>query len=464
MGKSIPGRASNVPRRFGAVCEAVVTDQGTRSPTGMSRKQRGVTRDLLSAASARLFMLPLGAVAAILTTRLINQALGPQSFAVYALVAGVPLLFTYADLGLGAAIANSASTAAEDPVRFLAILRRSLLITFAVAFLIATASVFIGFAGRWSILLGVSDRGLNTPISLAMIVFAFSIPGGLGKSILLGIGRYGPSIIIQGVTPIFSLAAVALAVRLGAGTEGIVAVSSLGIFVVNWIGFVFAVVSMPGTWADFCRKSQTRVMGEVIRTAMPMLALMAGAGVLHQSGRLVLAHTSTLQQVAVYAALWTFFQPLWSIIQTAGAALWPRFAAARAAGVSSGREFRAATLTSALIGLLAGIGLALLGPLAVEIATAGEIEVDFAQCAILGAVLVVQAVILPAAMVLTFPRGLWLQSLATWCAAIIAVTIGAVLSAALGATAPMLGLLVAISIGQGLPIIISAVFFLKDRN
>jgi O-antigen/teichoic acid export membrane protein len=428
----------------------------------MSDKPRGVVRDLLSAMSARLIVLPVGAVAAILTTRIVNEALGPQSFAVYALVAGVPLLFSYADLGLGAAVANAASSVTTDPLRFQAVLRRSFVISFYVASLIATASILLGAAGIWPGLLGLTDPTLNAPISLAMIVFGFSVPGGLGKSILLGIGRYGTSIVILGLTPVFSLGIVGLAIGFGAQTGGIVAVSSLGTFMVNWIGFIFAAVSMPGTWADYRRKPQRAVMGEVIRTAMPMMILVAGGGMLFQSGRLVLSHTSTLQQVAVYAVLWTFFQPLLSVVQTAGQSLWPRFAAARASGLSSRREFKVATVTSAMIGLCAGLGLTVFGPLAVEIATAGKVEANIFQCAILGGVLVVQATMLPAGMILTFPRGLWWQALTIWAAAAAVVTIGVLATADLGATAPMLGLLAASVICQAIPTVTAAALFVKD--
>jgi O-antigen/teichoic acid export membrane protein len=430
----------------------------------MSDEPRGVVRELLSAMSARLLVLPVGAVAAIFTTRLVNEALGAQSFAVYSLVAGLPLLFSYADLGLGAAITNAASTAKTDPVRFRAILRRSLLISLSIAAVIATASTLLGAAGLWTSLLGLSDPNLNAPISFAMVLFGFSIPGGLGKSILLGIGRYGPSVIIQGLIPVVSLVVVAVAIRFGAQTGGVVAVSSLGIFFVNWIGFIFAAVVMPGTLADYRGKPQRGVMGEVIRTSMPMLALAAGGGVLFQSGRLVLSHTSTLQQVAVYAALWTFFQPLFSVIQAAGLALWPRFAAGRAAGRAQRREFRAATLTSATIGLCAGLGLTAFGPLAVRFASAGQIEADTLQCVVLGTALLVQATMLPAGMVLTFPRGLWFQSITTWVAAGIVVSVGALASASLGATAPMLGLLAGITIGQALPTIAVAAIFLKGAE
>ena len=243
-----------------------------------------------------------------------------------------------------------------------------------------------------------------------MIGFAFSVPGGLGRAVLMGVGRYEASVVIQGLTPVLSLGVIGAALGLGAQTGGIVAVSSIGVFLANWIGFLVAAISIPAKPAGYSRSLQRGGMGEVIRTAMPMVAMTAGGAVVYQSGRLVLSHTSTLQQVAVYSALWTFFQPLLSVVVTAGLALWPRFAAARSEGRAVQHEFRLATRTTAAIGLCAGVGLTVLGPLAVHIATAGKVEVDIFQCAILGATLTALAAMLPAGVILMFPRGLWLQS------------------------------------------------------
>lgn len=427
-------------------------------------QSRGVVRDILSGMSARLVVLPVAAVAAIITIRMINATLGPQAFAVYSLVAGLPLLFPIADLGLGAAIANAASTAQTHATRFHSTFRHSLLISFTVAVITAIASVSLGISGQWTRLLGLSDPNLNFPIAGAMVVFGFSIPGALGTKILLGLGRFPLGVIIQGLVPLISLGLVGAALGMGAGTGGIVAVSSMGVFFANWIGFCVAATLMPATPADYHQSSQHGVLGEVVRTAMPMIVMTGGGAVVYQSGRVVLAQTSTLQQVAVYSALWTFFQPLMSVVLAAGLALWPRFAAARSNGRMVQHEFRVATLTSGSIGLLAGIGLTALGPLAVGFATAGKVEASILQCAILGATLVALATMLPAGMVLTFPRGLWLQAAAAWAAAIAVVIVGAFGAARLGATAPLLGLLAGIALCEAVPLISAAAVLVRRKR
>jgi O-antigen/teichoic acid export membrane protein len=405
---------------------------------------------------ARALVLPVAAVAIVFTTRLINQTFGSETFAIYSLVAGLPLLIPFADLGLGAAVTNAASTASTDPAKFHAVLRRSLLIAFGIAALIAAASAAAAVTSIWSDILGVSDPTLNLPVSLAMTFFGFSIPGALGTKILLGIGRYVPGVVIQGSGPLLSLGVIGAAIGFGADTGGVVAVSTLGVFFANWIGFLYAKVVMPCAPDDFRGTRQHQVMGDVIRMAVPMIVMTSGGAVLHQSGRLVLSHTSTLEQVAVYAALWTFFQPLMSVVVTATLTLWPRFVAARAEGRDIRREFRTATITSIAIGLCAGIGLTALGPFAAHLATAGNVEVGRVQCAILGAVLVVEAIALPAGMTLNFPRGIWLQSATQWGAAVIAVAVSMLYSSSIGATAPMLGLLLGVLIAHAIPTVIAA--------
>jgi hypothetical protein len=71
---------------------------------------------------------------------------------------------------------------------------------------------------------------------------------------------------------------------------------------------------------------------------------------------------------------------------------------------------------------------------------------------------------MPAGMILTFPRGLWLQAGAAWIAAIIGVAIGVWGAASLGATAPLLGLLAAITVGEAIPIIAAAMIFMNRRE
>ena len=76
--------------------------------------------------------------------------------------------------------------------------------------------------------------------------------------------------------PGVSLDVIAAALGLGVETGGIVAVSSVGVFAANWIGFPFAAGSMPAIPAGYHRNLQRGVMGEVIRTAMPVVAMTKG--------------------------------------------------------------------------------------------------------------------------------------------------------------------------------------------
>jgi hypothetical protein len=117
-------------------------------------------------------------------------------------------------------------------------------------------------------------------------------------------------------------------------------------------------------------------------------------------------------------------------------------------------------LATTAIGLFAGVGLTVLGPLAVHIATAGKVEVSILQFAILGAMLTVLTAVTPAGMT----RGLWLQAGVACAAVIIVVTVGALAAASLGATAPLLGFFAAITFVEATPTIASAEVVMRRRE
>jgi hypothetical protein len=79
----------------------------------------------IASAGARLAILPFTGVAAILTARLLSGSTGIPAYATYALVASIPLLFSFADLGVGSAVTNAAGYSFARPAAFFAVLRRA---------------------------------------------------------------------------------------------------------------------------------------------------------------------------------------------------------------------------------------------------------------------------------------------------------------------------------------------------
>jgi hypothetical protein len=86
------------------------------------------------------------------------------------------------------------------------------------------------------------------------------------------------------------------------------------------------------------------------------------------------------------------------------------------------------------------------------------------QCAILGATLAALAAMTTAGIVLTLPRGLWLQAGVAWAAAIVVATVGALGAASLGVTEPLLGLFDAITVVEAIPTIAAAAVVMRRRE
>lgn len=85
------------------------------------------------------------------------------------------------------------------------------------------------------------------------------------------------------------------------------------------------------------------------------------------------------------------------------------------------------------------------------------------QCAIPGATPTILAAMTPAGMILTFTRSLWPQAGVAWAAAIIVVTVGA-LVANLGEAAPLLGLFATFTFVEAVITIASAAVVMRRRE
>jgi len=399
----------------------------------------GIVRGILSGAGARLFVLPVAAIAAIASARLMTDQFGIETFAWYALVAGLPLLLPFADFGMGAAISSAGALAAltrEGASDFRRLVRKALLIALAIGGSLALISLLLADLGWWALIVGAADPMLNVPIGAAMATFALSIPGALGYSILLGLGRNGLGVVLQGLSPVISLSAVVLVVVGGGDPAAIIALACVGPFLMNWVGLIVASRLLP---AQDAARATPRGM-RILPTAAPMMLLMAAGAVYLQSGRLIVAHLGGVLELASLAAAWLFFQPLLSVVQTAARSLWPHFTQARAAAGTTSREFRHALFVMSAIGLVAGAGLVIFGLPLTHLATAGAANPSFLLIVVLGFVLALQGVFAPIGMYLTTSRGLWMQAGASWAAAIVAVLVAVAFVPSIGAVAVPVGL------------------------
>jgi O-antigen/teichoic acid export membrane protein len=423
-----------------------------------------MVRRFVASAGARLVILPFTGVAAILTARLLSGSLGISAYATYALIAGIPLLLSFADLGVGSAVTNAAGYSSTHPVEFFAILHKAYWILAVVAFAIIACCFAIAVLDLWPRLLGLEDqRELNWPIAIGLALFGTAVPGALGVSLLVGFGRNHVAVLAQGAVPIVTLASSVITLLLGGGLSVIIMVCTSGQVLCNWACWVAARRSAGYREARSASLALNHLGGlrrppteSVWGTALPMLIVIIGGALAFQSGRLVLSHESNLEQVAVYSAAWLGFQPVFSVVQSAGRSLWPEFAAARAEGRIAYSNLLRSIRVSGALGFGCAVGYLVFGPIVASIALAGSIPRPITLYIVLGALILMQGFHQPSGMFLTDPAGLRLQAATMLTSGVVALLISILASSKLGAVAPALALLASLSAFQIIPCLLIA--------
>ncbi len=359
-------------------------------------------------AATRFLVLPVSGAATLLTARVITSHYGVESYAIYSIVAALPLLLPFADLGIGAAVTNATSAARSRPNEFHAVLRQSFRTLFVVGGFIVLVSLALSATGTWASLLNLpSSTGLNWAVGLAVACFAAAVPGSLGARVLIGTGRNATAIGIQTLPSIVMLITANGMALADASPNMLIASSLAGAAIANWIGVA---VALPMMRDRTQRDRSARMHTQLIATAIPAVLVSIALPLTFQSGRIVLAWSAPLADVAAYAAGMTLYLPALSVVQAASVSLWADFARARSNGAPAGALYGRSLAVSCGIGAAAGLGVALAGPWVVRYIISPDISIPPLLFPLLGLLLFVQSAQLPAGMYLTSPRGLWFQA------------------------------------------------------
>jgi O-antigen/teichoic acid export membrane protein len=275
----------------------------------------------------------------------------------------------------------------------------------------------------WSTLVGFSSGPDDRwAITIAACIFALTIPAGLGIRILTGIDRNPLATLVQMSCPAFGLGMTLLIYV--CDVSGIwYAVSSLGGLLVGLVlGTVLGLRLSGLGWSAFARVPPYRALPGMLAGSLWLFLVGLGAPVELQTGRVLLAHLSTPAQLSKYALMAQIFAVCWSVLWTAGLAYWPVFVKRRAAAEETIRMWWRVTAAFAGIAVIAAVCMVLFGPWAAAVLSGGQIEVSAALALAFGALLLVQAVGLPAKVLLTRPNEARWQAL--WTLAMAAITIG----------------------------------------
>mgnify|MGYP001147440059 CR=1 FL=1 len=156
----------------------------------------GMVRAVGSTAVMKVIVMGLSGVIGIVNSRVIIQHFGTEAYAQYGLLAALPALLPFADLGIAAvvinAVAGSSSPASDRTVRRTIVTAfRILLLSAAV---IIAAGVVISLLGWWPAILGggLMPDGGSLAAFLCLFTFAIVLPLTVGSRILVGLGRTSP--------------------------------------------------------------------------------------------------------------------------------------------------------------------------------------------------------------------------------------------------------------------------------
>jgi O-antigen/teichoic acid export membrane protein len=168
----------------------------------------------------------------------------------------------------------------------------------------------------------------------------------------------------------------------------------------------------PAVRLAFREAARTRSVrgGKVFDVAWPMLLQMIALPIAMQTDRLILSHVSDLRNLAEYNLASQMFTPVWQVVSSAGIALWPIFARARA-----GADRRAASPMPIALAFGGGAAvvcllISLLSPWLSDRASGGSIHLGVGLLAAFSILMVFQAVKYPLGMYMTDARGLRYQA------------------------------------------------------
>lgn len=417
----------------------------------------GPGRAVMTGAASRLVVLPLTAACAFGTTRLLVESVGPEAYGEYALVTALVALFPFVDLGLSAAVINAVALRRHDLDSLVCTLAVALRVLCVSALVILLAALAISASDSWSSLLGASLRQNDASIWLlaCFAAFAVTVPAGIGQRILVGAGKNGRAVLLQGLQAPMTLGAALALTSVASNPKPL------------HFAFVFYVSLCLSTslsaWAAFraiapelraavrlaWQRTKLPASG-VLRNAWPMLVQGVTVPAAMQTDRLVVSHARAASELAEYSLAFQYFVPLTSIVSAAGISLWPVYTRARAGGRAAASPLRMAAIFAGCATALAGAALAA-APFAYDVMSGGEIEVPWGVNWAFAALLVVQAFNFPMGMYMTDYRGLVFQ--VPWLLLLVLsnVSLSLVLVRDLGSAGPVLASVICVVICQVLP-------------
>lgn len=441
-----------------------------RTDAAESLRWRIVVARSVLAQCAALFIAVFSVFA---TSRLIIAEAGPTVFGFVMLVGSFAAMLPFLDMGTGAsvtnAVAESKCPADDDRVRRTILTSSRVLIASAAVIIIAC--FVMALLDVWPDILGGRPSEQPARIVAATVVsmtaFALSLPLGNASRILLGYGRNDWAVVSRGIVAPATLLLVLFISKLEVAPGWFAVAPAAAMLMAT---FFAAVVSKKVTNISLLLPLRTILApganpGESIRrVALPMMVITIGLPLGLQTDRLMLAHVSSTQELAQYSLASQIYTPFWSILATAGMALWPVFAKRRSQTQPSLKLLIRSVSASTTLGVVGGMAIVAAGPATAHLVSDGAVQVDRLTATAFAALLIVQAGHLPSGMYLTDPAGLRLQAVSVVAMVFANLPLSWWLATQLGAAGPVIGSALSIGVFQWMVCFAAAIRRAQDES
>lgn len=420
-------------------------------------------RQLAKSGGSRLLTVPVAAAAGLLTTGIQVRTAGAEVFGAISLIATLALLLPFADLGMGAAVTTAFARVdadrAEAEATWASALRR-LSVVAAVGVLVVGLISAMGF---WNALLGLRlNEGGQLVVGWALSCFFVSVPLGLGQRALTGVGLNHLAATIPAVASVVTLVYVWLVSTLAVNPLWMSVGAPLGLLTANAsMTFVaWRVVLQPRG----IRFVGTKGAGTYLAGSAAMLVINVGVPVSLQSGRLLLSHLGSLAEVAQFSIMMQFYGIAWGLLTTSGLALWPIFVQARGTASGSLSTWRRMILLFASVSFVLAIGICGLGPGVANYLSDGKVVPTLGTAIAFSTMLLIQALHLPAGMMLTTPSELRWQAVCVSLMCLSTIGIASITAPYIGAISVPLGASIAVLTCQLIPDLVWAPKLIAKRT
>ena len=413
--------------------------------------------------------MAISLVCGVLTVRLIIGGAGVEYYALYTLVASLPGLIAFSDLGSGAVLVNS--IAVSDTPREDRVIRAQLttvgriMVGFAGSGMVLNAILYL--TGAWRAILGDAGTipGADLAAFVSLTIFCLGIPLGIWQRVLLGLHKNHWIILIQAAQGPLNLLLVWLLVSFAPPSAGtFLALSSMvSGFAIAAAGFGFAL----GALSPLLRRAMRdipRVRSvpgvRVMHIGWPMLVQLISAPLSVALLRYILAQSGTTHEVAEYGAVGQVFFAVNGVVAAGGLALWPLFTRSRARGTLTRGPYAIAALFAVGAAVICAIVWAV-SPWLFGFITNDSLEVSSATVIAFGLMVVCQAALYPLGMFLMDEAGIRFQMIPVALMTVSTIVLALLITPSLGAGGPVLANAASVLVFQVVPF---AIYIARHRD